>query len=140
MNLRRNAPGKFAHAAWSRHGLITTASSTVSRNSGPTSNSYTVRIAYIGDMGSPNVLAQTGVFYLGFGPHPLSRRLICDLVGIAFQHGYSLRAVVGLVALPYLLSYKRREISSTGRCPVTRTYDRSHEGPCVLCRRIACRQ
>jgi hypothetical protein len=48
---------------------------------------------------------------------PLSRRLICDCINIASQHRYSSRAVILLVAITYLISYKRREIFPTYALP-----------------------
>jgi hypothetical protein len=42
---------------------------------------------------------------------PLSRRFICDFISITLPHAYSSLAVVVLVTIAYLISYKRRESS-----------------------------
>jgi hypothetical protein len=47
----------------------------------------------------------------------LSRRFICDFVSITLRRVYSSQAVVVLVTIAYLISYKRRESSRTNVMP-----------------------
>ena len=48
---------------------------------------------------------------------PIPRRFICDFISIALRHVYSSQAVLVLVNIACLVSYKRRESSRTHVLP-----------------------